>query len=663
MVVTGESGQARTDFCKQLLVSIAQRGNPFLLLTSSRLEYRDLIHKDPLKETLRVYTVGDFDVAPLAVNPFEVVDKIKVTTHIARLKEVFRHIYVLNDATAFGLEKTIEAAYERRGWNLLSGKNRRLGPDQPSGYYPELFPTLADLLEVLNIGVDGCGFDAQIIQDIKTTIKAIVGPLVAGTNRLVFNNSPASPIHSLFKEFCVLETGSLRSTQERSFLAALLLCFLEEVETVQSEAAKDEGPCHFFMLDDCAALSRLFYDSIQSLQNNRSPWMSRSLAELTSKRKSVCFVGLGGAQFIATGIEQPGFALSFRQRDPFELGKLATFLHLDLVALNAVKTLGDQEFVSLSPTDGSALKLIAHRLAKQNGPNQFEEAISEQVISTRQGGACAPHRYLGLDYFEGAFQSEYYALAERIVQDREFYKVFNRYIASFVEDLTQLVHFRTVLVHEVQRILGRKPNVPLTYTTWCTLCLASEQYFGAKALMYGWSLEQERLIKERWYGLLAPAFVPEQENNSLTRRLNISQLRVFRDQFIELHKVDQGPQHACGACTSKCLYGYDVQHFLNDPGILFDFNSSVSRKTVPPSETAAWFVRLFSERLIGTFNVDLAYCLAVHLIKEQQLSIEAQLVLLNKVRSHLLPVGTKEKAAEEKKGDAPSIVIQFPKKG
>jgi hypothetical protein len=34
-------------------------------------------------------------------------------------------------------------------------------------------------------------------------------------------------------------------------------------------------------------------------------------------------------------------------------------------------------------------------------------------------------------------------------------------------------------------------------------------------------------------------------------------------------------------------------------------------------------------------DIDLAYCLAAHLIKDQQLSTDAQLVLLHKVRNAL----------------------------
>jgi hypothetical protein len=74
---------------------------------------------------------------------------------------------------------------------------------------------------------------------------------------------------------------------------------------------------------------------------------------------------------------------------------------------------------------------------------------------------------------------------------------------------------------------------------------------------------------------------------------------------------------------------------VRDPKIKFDFNSSINRKDTPASDSAAWFCRLLTERLIGQGDVDLSYCLAVHLIKDQQLSTDAQLVLLHKVRTAL----------------------------
>ena len=51
--------------------------------------------------------------------------------------------------------------------------------------------------------------------------------------------------------------------------------------------------------------------------------------------------------------------------------------------------------------------------------------------------------------------------------------------------------------------------------------------------------------------------------------------------------------------------------------------------------------------MIGQADIDLAYCLAAHLIKDQQLSTDAQLVLLYKVRTALENEKNQEAAQEE----------------
>jgi hypothetical protein len=111
------------------------------------------------------------------------------------------------------------------------------------------------------------------------------------------------------------------------------------------------------------------------------------------------------------------------------------------------------------------------------------------------------------------------------------------------------------------------------------------------------------------------------------------------------------------------LLGYDVAQFLSEQGLFFDFNSAISRRDAAASDSSAWYVRLLCERLIGQFDLDLAYCLAVHFIKTQQLSTDAQLVLLQKVRQHLQLVGQTTDTSQidrGKKGDEVRV-IQFPK--
>jgi hypothetical protein len=219
-----------------------------------------------------------------------------------------------------------------------------------------------------------------------------------------------------------------------------------------------------------------------------------------------------------------------------------------------------------------------------------------------------------------------------VADDPIFRQVYNRYILSTLKDLTQLVHFRAQIIHEIQRVIGGRARTGnITGITWCALTQATERYFERKGEENYWFYDQVREQHLRWLNLLRPAFQPTEVN----RRLDIAVLRQWRDDFLELHKRDQGPLPTCSPCTSKCLYRFEVSEVVRDPKIKFDFNSSINRKDTPASDSAAWFCRLLTERLIGMPDIDLAYCLAAHLIKDQQLSTDAQLVLLHKVRNAL----------------------------
>ncbi|MBX9686426.1 MAG: hypothetical protein K2X27_06960, partial [Candidatus Obscuribacterales bacterium] len=156
-------------------------------------------------------------------------------------------------------------------------------------------------------------------------------------------------------------------------------------------------------------------------------------------------------------------------------------------------------------------------------------------------------------------------------------------------------------------------------------------YFERKGDQNWWSFDEVEAQKNKLLSLLSPAFKP----SAVNRRLEIAELKAWRDGFLEAHKRDVGPHPTCARCTSKCVFRFEVSELVRDPKIRFDFNSSINDSAASASENAARFCRLLCERLIGAHDIDLSYCLAVHLIKDQQLSSDAQLVLLNKIRMKL----------------------------
>ena len=241
-------------------------------------------------------------------------------------------------------------------------------------------------------------------------------------------------------------------------------------------------------------------------------------------------------------------------------------------------------------------------------------------------------RHLGCKFCLNRCDSAILDTAMLVADDKLFRQTYNCYVLSTLKDLAQLVQLRAQIIHEIQRVIGgRARSGNLTGITWCALTQATERYFEQKGQENWWFYDQVREQHLRWLNLLRPAFQPSEVN----RRLDITVLREWRDDFVELHKRDQGPYPTCGPCSAKCLYRFEVSEIVRDPKVKFDFNSSINREDTSASDSTAGFCRLMAERMIGKHDKDLSYCLAVHLIKDQQLSTDAQLVLLQKVRTAL----------------------------
>jgi hypothetical protein len=211
-------------------------------------------------------------------------------------------------------------------------------------------------------------------------------------------------------------------------------------------------------------------------------------------------------------------------------------------------------------------------------------------------------------FFPQAFERQPYAIACLVAETSEFYQTFVRYVAAFLSDVRQLVHFRAKIVGEVFHQVGKsRGSVPLTHICWAAMSLATDRFFSEKALMYEWSPGLESELRSGWYELIAPAFVPSARGT----RVAITQLKDWRARFLEAHQRNHGPLAACPECTSKCFYHYEVSQCVEESGSL---NSA---STIAEIAQAA---EEFCKQMFAAdaLDLDLAFCVAVHLLQEVQ---------------------------------------------
>jgi len=251
----------------------------------------------------------------------------------------------------------------------------------------------------------------------------------------------------------------------------------------------------------------------------------------------------------------------------------------------------------------------------------------------------------GTRYFPPAFEPEPYKLGKAVADDPNFYRALLQYILLVQARPTQLVHFRGAIIREVTRSIGEdraalhkklvhvprgtwddkttEPKIVVTIptVTWCALSLASDRYFQETAHEFGWTDAEMEPIRAQWYDMLAPAFIPTDNN----RRLDISVIVQFGKDIHKLHRRDMGPFRACDLCASKCQYNYHVEQLTQDAKLRSDFQECVTSEDTHIEESVAWFCRLLSNRVLGKDNIDFAYCLAIHLLHALEKKVAGEL--------------------------------------
>jgi hypothetical protein len=639
-IVCGVTGGGKTNTCFYLLNQLWRYKIPFMVIEPAKSEYRHMmLMSETFKGTGQAFSLGDETVSPFRLNPFEIMKGVKVQTHLDALKSVFNASFEMYSPMPQVLEKALNAIYNVRGWDLVQNKNRRLPPGVNVGdpdCPPEIYPTMKDLYEIIDPITESFGYSERIGPDVQAALKARIGSLLIGGKGQMLNTRRSIPPEIMFGKPTVVELKMVSEDSEKSFLMGMILVFLYEY---RESLGPHDNLQHVMLVEEAHRLLKNVPTSQSAESANPAgkavEFFTNMLAEIRSYGQGFIIADQIPNKLAPEALKNTNLKIMHRIVATDDRDSMGGAMNLDDVQKRHVTALGTGRAIVYAEKMEQPyhLAIMYDKTASVPPPDTPEE--SDHIVRESMKGLNIVQtfdRHMGCKFCLHRCDSAILDTASLVADDTLFRQTYNRYVLSTLKDLTQLVHFRAQIIHEIQRVIGgRARSGNLTGITWCALTQATERYFERKGEENYWFYDQVREQHLRWLNLLRPAFQPSEVN----RRLDISVLREWRDDFVELHKRDQGPHPTCGPCTSKCLYRFEVSEIVRDPKIKFDFNSSINRKDSSASDSAAWFCRLLTERMIGQGDIDLAYCLAVHLIKDQQLSTDAQLVLLHKVRTAL----------------------------
>jgi len=192
-LVVGTTGSGKTNTIFYLLKELWKSKIPFLVIEPVKTEYRKLLLSQDIGPDLQVFTLGNNNVSPFRINPFEILPGVSVQSHIELLKAVFNASFYMWGPLPHVLEKCIHTVYTDKGWDLSSNTN-------PRGFHTGAQPTLTDLYNSVDTVVNQLGYSPESTMEIKGALKTRIDSMRLGGKGLMLDTQRTISIDALLNK-------------------------------------------------------------------------------------------------------------------------------------------------------------------------------------------------------------------------------------------------------------------------------------------------------------------------------------------------------------------------------------------------------------------------------------------------------------------------------
>lgn len=207
VAILGMTGFGKSTTKNRIVIDAWRNEIPSLLIEPVKTDARDLMGAIP---DLRVFTLGNEQVAPFRLNPFYVEDGVHIHSHVNLLVSCFMAAWPVYGILANYLRRVIVQTYVNHGWDLVN--NRRGTPIALEDFRLEGEKFSQNL-----------GYGTELKQDFRGAILGRAEDLCDPARAVIFNTTSDLSMNELLSKPTVIELRHIADPELRAFILSLLL--------------------------------------------------------------------------------------------------------------------------------------------------------------------------------------------------------------------------------------------------------------------------------------------------------------------------------------------------------------------------------------------------------------------------------------------------------
>lgn len=571
-LVVGTTGSGKTNTVFHLLRQLDDQDVPLLVVEPAKTEYRALLDS-ALGDDLQVFTLGDETTAPFRINPFEIRPGVAVQTHIDHLTALFNASFVMYAPMPYVLEQCIHEIYEDRGWDLVTGENRR-------GRHPQAHPTLTDLYEKIDEVVAALGYDQEITRDVTAALKTRIDNLRIGSKGLMLDTQTSVPIEDLLSRPTVLELDAVGDDAEKAFLMGLVLYSLYE-HYQASGASGDAGLGHVTVVEEAhrllSAAPAAAGPEASNMAGQAVASFTNLLAEIRAYGEGVLVVDQTPAKLAPAVVKNTNLKVVHRLLAADDRSLVGGSMGAGDAQTDWLGLSGVGEAVVFSGDDDQPI-LVDVPYGKLEGGDETRGSLPER-IRARAGEvrASSPETYEAYPWAptDSAAVRRRRRQARDVVASAEFRDALTRCVHAIGDDAALAVALQDV----ADAVAADAPDTRLEDLLLSALILGVDRYFEGLGEAFETPYEDVEDAKASFLAALGSARSADAADSPVISRL-AAQLEggdaaitgdhgspaAFRERYASLFASETCPclAYERTPASDRCRYHHDVARLVDD---------------------------------------------------------------------------------------------------